>query len=71
MVPSIFGKKYSAIGKLNISLNGVAKLLIQNINASKAFDYLLRLLKNLSNKIALVLHTIFVQPISDGVIPSD
>ena len=38
ITPSISGNKYSAIGKLNISLNGVTKLL-QNINASKARIY--------------------------------
>ena len=27
ITPSISGKKYSAVGKLNISLNGVTKLL--------------------------------------------
>ena len=34
ITPSISGNKYSVIDKLNISLNGVTKLL-QNINASK------------------------------------
>ena len=73
VTPSISGNKYSAIGKLTISLNGVTKLL-QNINVSKASgpDHIPgRLLNELSNEIAPVLHTIFVQSINDGVIPSD
>ena len=71
--PSISGKKYSAINKLNISLNGVTKLL-QNINVSKASgpDHIPgKLLNELSNEIAQVLHTIFVQFINEGVTPSD
>ena len=68
VTPSISGNKYSAIGKPNISLNGV----LQNINVSKASepDHIPgRLLNELSTEIALVLHTIFVQSIKDGLIP--
>ena len=65
-----FFKKYSAIGKLNISLNGVTKLL-QDINASKPDHIPGRLLRELSNMIATVFHTIFVQSINEGIISSD
>ena len=65
----IFGREYSVIGKLSISWNGVTKLL-QNINASKSSgpDHIPgKLLKELSNEIAPVLHVIFVRSITDEV----
>ena len=72
-VPKITQKKYTNIGRIDVTVDGVMKLLT-NLNASKAAgpDQLSgRLLKATARESAEILQVIFKRSIDEGVLPED
>jgi hypothetical protein len=73
ITPQLPGINFPSIIPLEITINGVKKLL-ENINVSKAAgpdEIPGRLLNMLSTELTPVIHSIFVQSLETGKVPDD